>query len=165
MIQTILWSDIRDYIEKNCSSDDVWAELYKTINLAVRSSTVVSFYYDEFETEADERSHLVDAMMQWISSTSTSKKALLSAYESAKDSLMKDVATTSRSWFNDAPSGKNADSSGEDLTHLTTFSKNTSESAYGTPMQRLRELDDSVLDVYRGWADDFIREFDMGREY
>ena len=165
MIQTILWSDIRDYIDKNCSSDEVWSELYKTINLAVRSSTVCSLYYDEIETEADERGHLVDAMMQWISSTSTSKKALLSAYETAKDSLMKDVATTSKSWFNDAPSGKNADSSGEDLTHLTTFSKSTSESAYGTPMQRLRELDDSVLNVYRGWAVDFIREFDMGREY
>lgn len=165
MIQTILWSDVNSYIEKNCSSDEVFAELFKTITCSVRASTVVSFYYDEFETEADERAHLVDAMMSWITATATSKKALLSAYETAKDSLMKDVATTSKSWFNDAPSGKNADAGGEDLTHLTTFSKNTSESAYGTPMQRLKELDDSVLNVYKGWADDFIAEFGLGREY
>lgn len=165
MIQTILWSDIKDYIEKNCSKDDVWEKLFEAINCAVRKSTVCSFYYDEFETEADEREHLIDAMMEWISTTSVSKKALLSAYETAKDSLMKDVATTSKSWFNDAPSSKNADASGEDLTHLSTFSKSTSESAYGTPMQRLKELDDSVLNAYRSWADEFIAEFDMGREY
>lgn len=165
MIQTILWSDIKDYIKSNCDKDAVWAQLYTAITCAVRPSTVCSFYYDELEAEADERAHLVDSMMHWISSTSASKEALLSAYETAKDSLMKDVATTSRSWFNDAPSGKNADSSGEDLTHLTTFSKSTSESAYGTPMQRLKELDDSVLNVYRNWADEFIGEFDMGREY
>ena len=165
MIQTILWSDIRERIESAVGSDSVFARLFSAIDDAVRPSTVVSFYYDEFESEGDEEVHLVDAMSDWISTTSVSKKALLSAYESSKDSLMKDVATTSRSWFNDAPSGKNADSSGEDLTHLSTFSKNTSESAYGTPMQRLKELDDSILNVYRNWADEFIREFDMGREY
>ncbi len=164
MIQTILWRDIRDRIENGVGSDSVLARLFTTIDDAIRPSTVCSFFYDEFESEGDEEDHLVDAMTDWMSTTSVSKKALLSAYETAKDSLMKDVATTSKSWFNDAPSSKNADASGEDLTHLSTFSKSTSESAYGTPMQRLKELDDSVLNVYRSWADDFIAEFDMGRE-
>jgi hypothetical protein len=164
-MQPILWSDISDFIYSDLSAAGL-NDLYKAINSRIRGTSIVSYCDSDVSgDDTAESDFMIGAMYRFIEISRPKYDALLAAYNSEKDSLMKDVDTTNRSWYNDAPSSKNTDASGEDLTHLSTFSKSTSSSAYGTPMQRIAELDNEILNVYKNWADEFIREFSLEREY
>ena len=165
MLQTILWSDI-DYTLHDEMPDDYARTAFLAATKMIRGSTIVSFYEDVTDPEGEtEKADIINMITQWMGNASARYKPLIDAVEKSKDGLMADVDTTSRNWFNDAPSAKNADASGEDLTHLSTYSKSVSSSGYGTPMQRLKELDDEILDIYGRWAREFIAAFSLGREY
>lgn len=165
MIQPILWSDVFPSLYLALEGDESAIKTLDIIDYSMRATTIVSSYDDEFESESREISVMKMRMEQFMKSASERYEPLITAIKDNKNNLLADVDTTSRSWYNDAPSSKNADASGEDLTHLSTFSKSTSSSAYGTPMQRIAELDNDILNVYKKWADDFIREFSLEREY
>ena len=164
MNRPILWSDVYSSILNGVKNDSCAFTAFKRIDAFVRSSTVVSFYDEETESIADEIDDARNRMCQWLLDASGRYSPLIEALKSNKDKLLSDVDTTSRSWFNDAPSARNADSSGEDLSHLSTYSKSVSSSAYGTPMQRIKELDDEIMDIYERWAREFISAFSLERE-
>lgn len=160
----IIWSDVKETILKYGSETSKY--LYKMVTEAAastRDDTIVSFYEEEDEDATVETNRVELAMTRWLDGTRGRYETLLALYDAQKDSLMADVTTTSKSWFNDAPSAKNADSSGEDLTHLSTYSKNVSSSAYGTPMQRIAEIEESYSNVLLKWENEFIKAFGLER--
>lgn len=165
MRQTILWSDVLPDVYTELESDESAIKVVNIVDYSIRAGTVVSYYDDETETESKEIHAMKNRMIQFMKCASERYSPLISALSANKDKLLADVDTTSRSWFNDAPSAKNADASGEDLTHLSTYSKSVSSSAYGTPMQRIKELDDEIMNVYERWAREFISAFSLEREY
>ena len=165
MNQPILWSDVLPDLYVELESDESAIKALNIVDCAIRATTIVSFYDDERESENSEIGGMKYRMKQFMKSASERYSPLIAALKDNKDKLLADVDTTSRSWFNDAPSAKNADASGEDLTHLSTYSKSVSSSAYGTPMQRIKELDDEIMNIYERWAREFISAFSLEREY
>lgn len=164
MLQTLLWSDIRE--DMLSTVEDEALNALTSADGRIRPSTIVSFYMDETDADgADEKKYIEGCMERWLIDTATRYTPLIDAVTESKSKLMADVDTTSRNWFNDAPSARNASAMGEDLTHLSTYSKSVSSSGYGTPMQRLKELDDEILNIYERWAREFIAAFSLEREY
>lgn len=166
MKQPILWTDVYEdvvtLLENGSSKNGVKLTTYVT--QGIRSECIADFYDDDFEDYASAELSLARRIVSWINITAFRWDPIIAAYESAKDSLMAEVTSTSRQWMNDAPSNKNADAMGEDLTHLSTFSKGTQSDPMGTPMQRLAEISDSLESAFGAWRDELIRDFSLGRE-
>lgn len=164
MKQPIIWDDVKSDVLAYAadSSKTMYAMLMKTAT-TIRGDTVVSFYEEEDEEATVETNRAIWAMERWLDGTKGKYETLITLYEEQKSILMKDVVTTSRNWFNDSPSANNADESGEDLTHLSTFSKNVSANPYGTPMQRIAEIEESYSNVLLNWGNEFIKAFGLER--
>ena len=98
-----------------------------------------------------------------VNFTMTKWLSLIIAMNEEKERLMANVKSmsTNRSWFNDTPQNLNAD--GEDLNHLTNFTKtgNETESPMTTPSQRLAEIDQSIGHYWKSWTDEIITELHL----
>lgn len=166
MKQPILWNDAYDDVVDLLTSQSSknGGALVKYVSQAIRPGCIADFYDDDLEDFLTAEQALARRIVSWIAVSSLRWDPIIAAYESAKDSLMAEVTSTSRQWMNDAPSNKNADAMGEDLTHLSTFSKGTQSDPMGTPMQRLAEISDSLESAFGAWRDELIRDFSLGRE-
>lgn len=95
-----------------------------------------------------------------VNMTAEKYVTLLVQLDKVRAGIMADVTSSdvNRTWFNDTPQGPNANDKGEDLNHLSTFSKTSNEttSPMGTPAQRLAEISERVGLYWEEWLDKVV---------
>jgi len=69
---------------------------------------------------------------------------------------MAEVSNTNESIFQNTPQSS---LSVYDATHTSTRSVSTNKTDAGTPIQRLREIEDGITMLYKEWCDSFARQF------
>lgn len=85
---------------------------------------------------------------------------LLVQLDKVRENIMADVTSSdvNRTWFNDTPQGLNANDKGEELNHLSTFTKTSNETStpMGTPAQRLAEISERIGLYWEEWLDKVV---------
>lgn len=111
---------------------------------------------DEPETEdiLEAASSLCTKMYRWLVESCVRYSLLISQFESVKSSLMNKLSSDSLTLFNDTPQA------GGDYTsdpYVTNATKVTTNTEVATPIERLREIQTKLRNLYADWADEFSR--------
>ena len=88
----------------------------------------------------------------WINQTHSKYSELINLYESQKDDLLKQLESSSKTLFNDTPQA------GGDFTtdpYITNATQVITSTDTATPMARLKEVQDNIVNYYKKWADEF----------
>lgn len=91
---------------------------------------------------------------RWALESCEKYELLISEYESAKTKLMDKLSSDSLTLFNDTPQA------GGDFTtdnYVTNATKVTSSTEVATPIERLREIQQKIRNLYADWADEFSK--------
>lgn len=143
-------------------TQDVMTLLMETVS--ARCGEEIAVYALEGEEEREKRrfqkaflGYVLSGCPKWLDRLDAHTAATATGYMTGIKS-----STTNRDYFNDAPSIKNPDV--EDLSHVATFAKATSEteSDPGSVAGRIAEIDSAASAIYSEWADEIIGRFSLG---
>ena len=132
---------------------------------------VYARFYCEYcyGTEEDEISGETEFMIKFVNLSVMSYPkyaALLDYYKAKEGSLLDQInsVTTGLARFNDTPQNEEADDEFEGDLHVTNLTKTKGTSATDgmSPIERLKQIQDSYKLVLRDWSDEFKKIFIEG---
>ena len=88
----------------------------------------------------------------WLHQTYPKYKKLLDLYESQENDLLKQLESSSKTLFNDTPQAGGDFTTDPYVTNATQVKTSTDTA---TPMARLKEVQDNIVNYYKEWADEF----------
>ena len=88
----------------------------------------------------------------WINQTYPKYSKLINLYESQEDDLLKKLESSSKTLFNDTPQAGGDFTTDPYVTNATQVETSTDTA---TPMARLKEVQDNIVNYYKEWADEF----------
>ena len=88
----------------------------------------------------------------WLHQTYPKYKKLIDLYESQENDLLKQLESSSKTLFNDTPQAGGDFTTDPYVTNATQVNTSTDTA---TPMARLKEVQDNIVNFYKKWADEF----------
>ena len=88
----------------------------------------------------------------WLHQTYPKYKKLIDLYESQENDLLKQLESSSKTLFNDTPQAGGDFTTDPYVTNATQVNTSTDTA---TPMARLKEVQDNIVNFYKNWADEF----------
>ena len=88
----------------------------------------------------------------WINQTYLKYSKLITLYESQQDDLLKQLESSSKTLFNDTPQAGGDFTTDPYVTNATQVKTSTDTA---TPIARLKEVQDNIVNYYKKWADEF----------
>ena len=144
------------------NTNEVAGYLFET--LLARCGSEVAVYAIEGEEEIEKTRFLRRLLGYWLSSAPGWLDRLDAHEQGRQKGMLSGVksSSTSRDYANDAPSIK--DPAVEDLSHVSYFTKATSDSEtdMGTVASRIAEIDSVAKGIYSEWADALASRFSLG---
>lgn len=104
------------------------------------------------DQQAPEKYKKLGCIYSWLIESQERFNTLISCYENSKAKLMDQLSSKSTTLFNDTPQ------SGGDVTtssYITNATTATTAADVGTPMARLKEIQDNLNNLYNSWANEF----------
>ena len=124
------------------------------------------FGTDEDELTENEAKEFLVKLINIIVMTYPKYAALLDYYKAKEGSLLDQInsVTTGLARFNDTPQNEEADDEFEGDLHVTNLTKTKGTSATDgmSPIERLKQIQDSYKLVLRDWSDEFKKIFIEG---
>lgn len=90
----------------------------------------------------------------WLHQTYPKYKKLIDLYESQENDLLKQLQSSSKTLFNDTPQAGGDFTTDPYITNATQVNTSTDTA---TPIARLKEVQDNIVNYYKKWADEFER--------
>lgn len=114
-------------------------------------------YIDNEEFNPEEYSGRVIAsrIIAWLRDTSETYEQELAYWTAAKGKLMDELTSSNQLDFSDAPQSSNPALD----TYITTRTVSKSKSDVMTKIQRLREIDINIKNIYTEWSKSFEKNF------
>lgn len=88
----------------------------------------------------------------WLNQTYPKYKKLIDLYESQENNLLKQLESSSKTLFNDTPQAGGDFTTDPYVTNATQVETSTDTA---TPIARLKEVQDNIVNYYKKWADEF----------
>ena len=88
----------------------------------------------------------------WLNQTYPKYKKLLDLYEDQENNLLKQLESSSKTLFNDTPQAGGDFTTDPYVTNATQVNTSTDTA---TPIARLKEVQDNIVNYYKKWADEF----------
>ena len=151
MPSSAAWIDTDPKLSK-LLADYIWPEFYEE---AVEVETVVMPDWadiDDIPLSNETRLRTGAKFYVWINQTYPKYKKLIDLYESQENDLLKQLESSSKTLFNDTPQ------TGGDFTtdpYVTNATQVKTSTDTATPMARLKEVQDNIVNYYKKWADEF----------
>lgn len=144
------------------NTNEVAGYLFET--LLARCGSEVAVYALDGEEEIEKTRFLRRLLGYWLASAPGWLDRLDAHDQGRQKGMLSGVksSSTSRDYANDAPSIK--DPAVEDLSHVSYFTKATSDSEtdMGTVASRIAEIDSVAKGIYSEWADAIATRFSLG---
>ena len=151
MPSSAAWIDTDPKLSK-LLADYIWPEFYEE---AVEVETIVMPDWadiDDIPLSNETRLRTGAKFYVWINQTYPKYSKLISLYESQEDNLLKQLESSSKTLFNDTPQAGGDFTTDPYVTNATQVSTSTDTA---TPMARLKEVQDNIVNYYKKWADEF----------
>lgn len=125
--------------------------------------TALAIYGDEYvqitDSENPDFTSFCKRILKWVESTYGYYKKLIAANTSYTD-LAADVVTKEQHGFADLPQQEQFDLDPETADNkISTLDLSKRSDQYGTPMDRLKQIENGYNDPYHLWVLSFAREF------
>lgn len=130
----------------------IWPEFYEEV---VEVETVVMPDWadiDDIPLSNETRLRTSGKFYVWINQTYPKYKKLIDLYESQENNLLKQLESSSKTLFNDTPQAGGDFTTDPYVTNATQVNTSTDTA---TPMARLKEVQDNIVNFYKKWADEF----------
>ena len=131
----------------------IWPEFYQE---AVETETIVMPDWADIDGDlqlSDEtRLRTSGKFYVWINQTYPKYSKLINLYERQEDNLLKQLESSSKTLFNDTPQAGGDFTTDPYVTNATQVKTSTDTA---TPMARLKEVQDNIVNYYKKWADEF----------
>lgn len=106
----------------------------------------------DFDQQDPEVHKKLSCIYSWLIGSQKRYDTLIGLYEEQLDKLMKQLGSKSTTLFNDTPQIGGDVTSDSYISSATTVSTTAD---VGTPMARLKEINDNLEDLYTSWANEF----------
>ena len=134
-------------------NDYIWPEFYQE---AVETETVVMPDWADIDGDLqlseETRRRTSGKFYVWINQTYPKYNKLISLYESQENNLLKQLESSSKTLFNDTPQAGGDFTTDPYVTNATQVNTSTDTA---TPIARLKEVQDNLVNYYKKWADEF----------
>ena len=133
-------------------ADYIWPEFYEE---AVETETIVMPDWadiDDIPLSNETRLRTGAKFYVWINQTYPKYSKLIDLYESQENDLLKQLESSSKTLFNDTPQAGGDFTTDPYVTNATQVNTSTDTA---TPMARLKEVQDNIVNYYKKWADEF----------
>ena len=130
----------------------IWPEFYEE---AVEVETVVMPDWadiDDIPLSNETRLRTSGKFYVWINQTYPKYNKLINLYESQENDLLKQLESSSKTLFNDTPQAGGDFTTDPYITNATQVKTSTDTA---TPIARLKEVQDNIVNYYKKWADEF----------
>ena len=131
----------------------IWPEFYEE---AVETETVVMPDWADIDGDLQlsdkTRLRTGGKFYVWINQTYPKYNKLITLYESQENDLLKQLESSSKTLFNDTPQAGGDFTTDPYVTNATQVKTSTDTA---TPIARLKEVQDNIVNYYKKWADEF----------
>lgn len=110
------------------------------------------------EVKGEITDEVISNIASWLNSTQSVYEAIINNAQNRYEDLFAKVENETFSRFNDTPQ-VSIETGFDDDDYATNTNKTISKTEAGTPVQRLREVEQFIRSYYAEWANDFIRTF------
>ena len=153
MPSSAAWINIDATLSK-LLNEYIWPEFYQE---AVEVETVevpdwANVEDQDIQLSDETRLRTSGKFYAWLNQTYPKYKKLLDLYESQENNLLKQLESSSKTLFNDTPQAGGDFTSDPYITNATQVSASTDTA---TPIARLKEVQDNIVNYYKKWADEF----------
>ena len=135
-------------------NDYIWPEFYEEV-VAVETVEVPDWANVEdqdIQLSDETRLKTSGKFYVWLNQTYHKYSELINLYESQKDDLLKQLQSSSKTLFNDTPQAGGDFTADPYITNATQVETSTDTA---TPIARLKEIQDNLVNFYKKWADEF----------
>lgn len=145
------WMDTDPQLSK-LLNEYIWPEFYEEV-IEVETVKVPDWAnVEDIELSNETRLRTSGKFYVWINQTYLKYSKLITLYESQEDDLLKQLESSSKTLFNDTPQAAGDFTTDPYITNATQVSTSTDTA---TPMARLKEIQDNIVNFYKKWADEF----------
>ena len=130
---------------RTCFNDYIWPRFYQEAIIYVDSDESENFLEKFCYTKAGQ-------IISWWTSSTEKYSMLIQNLNNNKAKLLDDVKSSSVARFNDTPQNSGDFSDDQHTSNITT-TENSSN--VGTMMQRLKEIEDNIKQLYIDWSNEF----------
>ena len=135
-------------------NDYIWPEFYEEV-VEVETIEVPDWANVEDQDiplSNETRLRTAGKFYVWINQTYPKYNKLITLYESQENDLLKQLESSSKTLFNDTPQAGGDFTTDPYVTNATQVETSTDTA---TPMARLKEVQDNIVNYYKEWADEF----------
>ena len=132
----------------------IWPEFYEEV-VEVETIEVpdwANIEDQDIQLSDETRLKTAGKFYAWLNQTYPKYKKLISLYESQENDLLKQLESSSKTLFNDTPQAGGDFTTDPYITNATQVKTSTDTA---TPMARLKEVQDNIVNYYKEWADEF----------
>ena len=151
MPSSAAWIDNDPQLSK-LLNEYIWPEFYEEV---VEVETVVVPDWadvEDIKLSNETRLRTSGKFYVWINQTYPKYNKLIDLYESQQDDLLKQLESSSKTLFNDTPQAGGDFTTDPYVTNATQVETSTDTA---TPIARLKEVQDNIVNYYKKWADEF----------
>ena len=151
MPSSAIWIDNDPQLTK-LLNEYIWPEFYEEV-VEVETIEVPDWAnVEDIPLSNETRLRTSGKFYAWINQTYPKYSKLITLYESQEDDLLKQLQSSSKTLFNDTPQAGGDFTTDPYVTNATQVETSTDTA---TPIARLKEVQDNLINYYKKWADEF----------